>query len=84
MMVRKRIANQAPILGDGNTPMLFNEDKAATCLGVSISYLRKSRSEGKRKRKTPAPPFVRVDGRIYYRLVDLQDWVNKLVPQQVI
>jgi hypothetical protein len=84
MTIANRIANQPPNLDDGNTPLMFKEKEAANYLGVSESYLRKSRCEGIRERKTPAPPFVRIDGGIFYRLTDLQDWVDKLVPHQVI
>jgi hypothetical protein len=84
MTIANRIANQAPDLSDSKAPLMFKEKEAAERLGVSLSYLRKSRCEGTRKRKTPAPPFVRIDHSIYYRLTDLQDWVDKLVPQQVI
>ena len=84
MTIAKRIANQTPDLGNGNTPLLIKENEAAERLGVSISYLRKSRCEGTRKRTTPAPPFVRIDGSIYYRLADLNAWVDRLVSQQTI
>ena len=62
-------------------PLLIGEKLAAVILGVSLSYLRKSRSEGTRHNRTPAPPFVRIDGRCYYRVADLRDWVNDLTPQ---
>ena len=84
MTIAKRIVDKPPELDVDKTPLLLKEKEASKLLGVSESYLRKSRCEGTRKRKTPAPLFVRVDGSIYYRLVDLQDWVNNLVPQQVI
>ena len=84
MTVAKRIASHTPNLGDGNTPLLIKEKEAAECLGVSLSYLRKSRCEGTRKRRTPAPPFVRIDDSIYYRLADLDAWVEGMVSQQVI
>jgi len=84
MTIAKRIANQAPNLGNGNIPLLLKEKEAAERLGVSLSYLRKSRCEGTRKQKTPAPPFVRINDSIYYRLADLNVWVDGLVSQQVI
>ena len=65
MTVAKRIASHMPNLDDGNTPLLIKEKEAAERLGVSLSYLRKSRCEGTRKRRTPAPPFVRIDDSIY-------------------
>ena len=84
MTIAKRIANQPPNLGDGNISLMLCEKDAAAYLGVSLSYLRKSRCEGARKRKTPAPPFIRIDGRIFYRIADLKAWVDELVPQHVI
>ena len=84
MTIAKRIANQTPDFNEGNSPLLIKEKDAAERLGVSVSYLRKSRCEGTRKRKTPAPPFVRIDGSIYYRLVDLNAWVDGLISQQTI
>ena len=57
---------------------LFDEQQAAACLGVSVSYLRKSRSEGAHHQRTPAPPFVRVEGRIYYRHSALVVWLSGL------
>jgi hypothetical protein len=59
-------------------PLLLDEKRTARVLGVSLSFLRKSRSEGTRFERTPAPPFVYVGGRVYYRLGDLKDWVDDL------
>ncbi|MCL2009125.1 MAG: helix-turn-helix domain-containing protein [Synergistaceae bacterium] len=84
MTIAKRIANKAPNLDAGKAPLLLKEKEVAELLGVSVSYLRKSRCEGTRKRKTPAPPFVRIDDSVYYRFVDINAWVEGLVPQQVI
>jgi hypothetical protein len=63
--------------------LLLDEKQAARFLGVSLSYLRKSRSEGTPGGRTPAPPFVRVDGRVYYRRTDLEVWANELESQRV-
>jgi hypothetical protein len=70
---------------DWNTlPLMLDEKHASLALGVSVSFLRKSRCEGTRKKQTPAPPFVCIGGRRYYRTVDLKSWVESLVTQQVI
>jgi hypothetical protein len=63
--------------------LLLDEKQTARFLGVSLSYLRKSRSEGTPGARTPAPIFVRVEGRVYYRRADLEDWVNDLESQRV-
>jgi hypothetical protein len=74
-----RIASRDPELINWNAlPLLLGEKETANILGVSLSYLRKSRCEGTRRGRTPAPPYVRVDGRCYYRLTDLQEWVDGL------
>ena len=65
-------------------PLLLTEKQTAQFLGVSLSYLRKARSEGAPGKRTPAPSFVRVDGRVYYRAADLAAWVNDLATQRVI
>lgn len=81
--IANRISNQTPHFDD-NSHNLLGEKQAAKFLGVSISYLRKSRCEGVRKGKTPAPPFVRVDGRVFYRRVDLNIWLANLTSRQTI
>jgi hypothetical protein len=58
--------------------MLLDDKAAASLLGVSASYLRKSRCEGAIANRTPAPPFVRVGGRVLYRRSDLEIWVASL------
>ena len=65
------------------TPLLFDERQTSRYLGVSLSYLRKARSEGSPGGRTPAPPFVRVDRRVYYRRSDLDAWVTELVARRV-
>lgn len=63
-------------------PFLLDEKAAAKSLGVSISFLRKSRSEGCRKSRTPAPPFVAIGGRRYYKKSDLKIWADSLRSQR--
>jgi hypothetical protein len=85
MTVRSRIEQQPLLCVDWNTlPLMLDENEASRVTGVSVSFLRKSRCEGARKNKTPAPLFVRVGGRRYYRIVDLRAWVDALTPRQVI
>jgi hypothetical protein len=54
MTVRKKIAEALPTVDWSSLPLLLDEKKAALILGVSLSYLRKSRSEGTRFERTPA------------------------------
>lgn len=84
MTIKKRVVKQPPALERESLPLLLDESRTAKVLGVSLSYLRKSRCEGTRQDRTPAPPFVCVGGRRYYRTEDLQAWVDGLIPQQVI
>ena len=65
-------------------PLLLDEKRAALFLGVSLSYLRKARSEGAPEGRTPAPPFVRVGGRCLYRRADLELWAESLAVQRVV
>jgi hypothetical protein len=82
MTIKARVAELPPVVEWNRLPLMLNETKAAEALGVSISFLRKSRCEGARKNRTPAPSFVAVGGRRYYRTVHLKSWVEDLVPRQ--
>jgi hypothetical protein len=62
----------------GELPLLLDEKRTAKLIGVSVSFLRKARSEGLLGERTPAPEFVCVGGRRLYRLDDLQKWVSSL------
>ena len=60
-------------------PLLLDEKQALEFLGgVSLSFLRKSRSEGSPGSRTPGPLFVKVGSRVYYRRADLEAWVSGL------
>lgn len=57
-------------------PELLTDDEAAAFLGVSASFLRKSRMVGARKDKAPPPPFVRIGRLVRYRPEDLNKWLE--------
>ena len=96
MTVQNRIAANPPTVDMANMPLLLDEFQAARCLGVSISYLRKSRSEGEKNPEkilsgnrsiydNPAPPFVRLNKQtIRYPKADLCLWVENLARRTVI
>ena len=87
MTIRARIAQTAelPPAGEWNAlPMMLNEKQASVMLGVSLSFLRKSRCEGLIRKRTSAPPFVSIGGRRLYRQADLMAWVEALTPQETI
>jgi hypothetical protein len=66
------------LVSSGQPPLLLDEAAASRFLGVSRSYLRRSRSKGKIGGETSAPPFVALSGRRLYKLSDLQTWVDSL------
>ena len=87
MTIRTRIAktSELPPADEWNAlPMMLNEKQASVMLGVSLSFLRKSRCEGLLRKRTPAPPFVSIGGRRLYRSADLKAWVEGLTPQETI
>jgi len=84
MTIRSRINAAPPEIAWNTLPLLLSEKEASRILGGSVSWLRKSRCEGTRKRNTPAPPFVSIGGRIFYRRDEIKAWVDGLVSQQVI
>lgn len=59
-------------------PALLDEKKAAKLLKVPVMFLRKSRCLTiANNLKVPAPPWVHVDSRVYYRHTDLIVWKVK-------
>ena len=61
-----------------NMPQLLDVKAAAKFLGVSVSYLNKSRCEGVLKGRTPPPKHTRVEGRVCYKLSTLIAWLDAL------
>jgi hypothetical protein len=84
MTVRSRIGNSAPSIEWDSLPLLLSERDAALALGVSLSFLRKARCGGALRGRTPAPLFVPVGGRRYYRTADLKSWVDGLAGRESI
>lgn len=56
-------------------PKLLTEEQAATYLGVSRQFLRKSRIDGNRVNHADAPPFIRAGRMIRYSVDDLEAWI---------
>lgn len=83
MTIRKRIAENPPELPH-SLPQLLDEKQTAAYLGLSVSYLRKSRSDGGIKGRTPAPPFLKIGGKVRYRLTDLDAWITSLKPRMAV
>jgi hypothetical protein len=86
MSIRNRIADNPPVISNTTeeSPLLLSEKQAAKKAGLSLSYLRKSRCEGTIGNRTPAPPFVRIGGRVLYPEEDLRLWVKALERRAVI
>ena len=53
----------------------MDEKDAARYVGMSVAYLRKSRMEGNRKKRTPAPPYIKIGRSVRYLLRDLDEWL---------
>ena len=96
MTVKNRIAENPPTVDMANMPLLLDEFQTSKLLGVSVSFLRKSRCEGERNPdkilsgsgniyENPAPPFVRLNKQtIRYAKSDLELWVQNLSRRAVI
>ncbi|MEM9243163.1 MAG: helix-turn-helix domain-containing protein [Pseudomonadota bacterium] len=55
---------------------LFSEQEAAEYLGVSRSYLRQDRMNGKFKDRTPGPHYCRFGRMIRYIKEALDKWIK--------
>ena len=55
----------------------LTEIEASQYIGMSRSYLRQSRMDGHRDKRTPAPPFLRIGRSIRYLREDLDNWLNQ-------
>jgi hypothetical protein len=75
---------ELPIIEWGKLPVLLTETQLSQIINVSTSALRKARCEGVTGSRTPLPPFVKVGGRIRYRLSDALLWVERLEAREVI
>ena len=80
-----------PVVEWGKLPLMLDEARAAAVLGMSVSFLRKSRCEGCKKvtldtvnDEETAPPFVKIGGRVKYPTRDLQEWAARLTRRRVI
>lgn len=53
------------------TPAVLNEQEAAEYLGITKYWLRNNR------RSPAAPPFVKIGGRVRYRVETLDRWLDQ-------
>lgn len=54
---------------------LLTEKQAAPYIGMSCSFLRQSRMNGKRQNRTPGPPFLKIGRKVLYLADDLDAWL---------
>ena len=57
----------------------LNEQEAAIYIGMSTSFLRQDRMNGRRIKRTQGPPFVRVGRKILYLRDRLDTWLESFV-----
>jgi predicted DNA-binding transcriptional regulator AlpA len=54
----------------------YTEQETAAYIGMSRSFLRQARMEGKRKNRTIAPPFIKIGRAVRYLKEDLDQWLD--------
>jgi hypothetical protein len=57
-------------------PRTMSETEASIYLGVSRITLRQGRCEGRREKRMPPPPFVKLGRKILYLRDDLDRWLE--------
>ena len=56
-------------------PSLLTEKQAAPYIGMSRSFLRQSRMNGRRQNRTAGPPFLKIGRKVLYLAEDLDSWL---------
>ena len=62
-------------LGRPSKHQLLTEKQAAPYIGMSRSFLRQSRMNGRRENRTPGPPFLKIGRKVLYLAEDLDTWL---------
>lgn len=55
----------------------LTEIETSEYIGMSRSFLRQSRMDGKRENRTPAPPFIKIGRAVRYLREDLDGWLDQ-------
>ncbi len=55
----------------------LSEAEAAIYIGMSRSFLRQARMDGKRRNRTPGPPFTKIGRKVIYLKDDLDGWLEE-------
>jgi hypothetical protein len=63
------------LLGKPPIHRLLTEKQAAPYIGMSRSFLRQSRMNGRRQNRTPGPPFLKIGRKVLYLVEDLDTWL---------
>lgn len=63
-------------------PRGMTETEAAHYIGVAPISLRQGRSEGRREKRMPPPPYIKLGRKILYLRDDLDRWLemNRVAP----
>ncbi len=59
----------------------LNEIETAEYIGMSRSYLRKSRMDGEIINRTHAPRFIKIGRSVRYLIEDLDNWLDSFNKQ---
>ncbi len=54
----------------------LTEKEVASYIGMSRSFLRQARMHGKRRNRTPGPPFIKIGRKVLYLEDDLDAWLE--------
>ncbi len=54
----------------------LSEAEAANYIGMSRSFLRQARMDGRRLNRTPGPPFTKIGRKVLYLQDDLDAWLE--------
>ena len=54
----------------------LTEAEAANYIGMSRSFLRQARMDGRRLNRTPGPPFTKIGRKVLYLRDDLDAWLE--------
>jgi len=71
------VQDNTSLISPGRPPKhsLLTEKQAAPYIGMSCSFLRQSRMNGKRLNRTPGPPFLKIGRKVLYLADDLDAWL---------
>lgn len=55
----------------------LSDPDAAKYIGMSVSFLRQSRMEGRRGNRSAGPPFIKIGKAVRYDVRDLDHWLTQ-------